>query len=64
MLYSNILLFCSEEPINNMESPVSDEEVPIHVQARRYFQSLLDRNITTLSAETNILTTLDPGRKG
>ena len=59
----NFTLVFSEEPDDNMESATS-EEVPLRNQAKTYFKSLLDRDVSTLSAETLITTTLDPDRKG
>ena len=40
------------------------EETSLDNKAQQYFKSLLDRNITSISAETNMMATLDPGRKG
>ena len=53
----------SEEPDDNMEGVTSDE-VPLRNKAKAYFKSLLDRDVSTLSAETLITTTLDPDSKG
>ena len=41
-----------------------DDDVPMYKQVQKYFRSLLDQNITTFTAETNMLTTLDSERKG
>ena len=46
-----------------MES-VTIEEVPLRNQAKTYFKGLLDGDVSTLSAESLMTTTLDPARKG
>ncbi|XP_072033446.1 LOW QUALITY PROTEIN: uncharacterized protein [Amphiura filiformis] len=52
-----------EGPTENMESSMTNEEVSLNTQAKRYFANLLKHDMTILSAETNMMTTIDPGRK-
>ena len=54
--------FIREEPTENSE--ILTAEIPVNVKAKRYFANLLKQNITLLSAETNIMTTLDPDSRG
>ncbi|XP_072048754.1 uncharacterized protein [Amphiura filiformis] len=44
-------------------SPVDSDAISIDDKVKKYFQDLLDRNITTLSAEDNMMASLDPASK-
>ncbi len=56
--------FGRSEDTVDIEGSFSQDDVSLNTFAKRYFRRLLEQNITTFSAETNMMTKLDQGRKG